>query len=327
MNLFSTRRHTLCALAVGLAMAPCAWAQGQEFPNRPITIIVPYPAGGIVDSVTRVLAEQLTRELGQQVNVDPRPGGNANIGTQAGLRAAPDGYTWTFAATALTANPSMYKGLWDPLKDAVGVGVAVTAPSLLAVSAALPVNTVKELVELATKQPGKLNFGNPGVGASQHLNYEMFRQRADIQMTSIPYKGQPPVLQDMIRGEVQFSLFSVGIAAPQLTAGKIKALAVVSDTRVPALPDVPTLAEAGYPSANLVPWYGYVVPAATPRPVVARINQAINAALQVPHVQARLRAMGTTPQAPRSVEQINAMIRTDYETFRAAILAGNITAE
>jgi tripartite-type tricarboxylate transporter receptor subunit TctC len=182
-------------------------------------------------------------------------------------------------------------------------------------------------VELASKQPGKLNFGNPGNGTSQHLNYEMFRQRADIQLASIPYKGQPQVLQNMLRGDVQFSLFSLGIAAPHLTAGKIKALAVVSDTRVPSLPDVPTLAEAGYPSTNLVPWYGYVVPAATPKAVVARINQAINAAVQVPQVQARLRAMGANPQAPRSVEQINAMIRSDYDTFRAAIQAGNITAE
>jgi tripartite-type tricarboxylate transporter receptor subunit TctC len=155
----------------------------------------------------------------------------------------------------------------------------------------------------------------------------MFRQAAGIQMTNIPYKGQPPVLVDMVRGEVQFSVYSVGIAAPQLTAGKIKALAVVSDKRLAAYPNVPTLAEAGFPEANVVPWYGYVVNSATPKPVVARINSAINAALESPEVQQKLRAMGTEPQAPRTPEQINAMIRSDYEKYGAAIRAGNITAD
>ncbi len=320
-------RRNLLALAAVLAVLPPAWAQGTDFPTKPITIIVPYPAGGIVDSITRVIAEHVSKTLGQTVNVDPRPGGNGNIGTQAGLRAPADGYTWVFAATALTANALLYKGLWDPLKDVTGVGVAVTAPSFIAVPATLAANDMKELVALAKREPGKLNFGNPGNGTSMHLNYEMLRQAAGIQLTHIPYKGQPPVLLDMVRGEVQFSIYSVGIAAPQLTAGKIKALAVVADKRLAAYPNVPTLAEGGWPEANLVPWYGYVVHSATPQPVVMRINAAINAALESPEVQHKLRAMGTEPQAPRTPEQINAMVRSDYEKYRAAILAGNITAD
>jgi tripartite-type tricarboxylate transporter receptor subunit TctC len=319
--------RTLLALAAGLCVLRPAQAQGTEFPSKPITIIVPYPAGGIVDSVTRVIAEHVSKTLGQTVNVDPRPGGNGNIGTQAGLRAPADGYTWVFAASALTANASLYKGLWDPVKDVTGVGVVVVAPSFIAVPAALPANDTKELVSLAKREPGKLNFGNPGNGTSMHLNYEMLRQAAGIQMTNIPYKGQPPVLVDMVRGEVQFSVYSVGIAAPQLSAGKIKALAVVSDKRLAAYPNVPTLAEAGFPEANVVPWYGYVVNSATPRPVVMRINAAINAALESPEVQQKLRAMGTEPQTARTPEQINAMIRSDYEKYGAAIRAGNITAD
>jgi len=322
-----TARRTLLALAAGLALLPTAWAQGSDFPSKPITIIVPYPAGGIVDSISRVIAEHVSKTLGQTVNVDARPGGNSNIGTQAALRAPADGYTWAFAAPALTANAVMYKGLWDPLKDVTGVGAVVLAPSLIAVPATLPVNDVKELVALAKREPGKLNFGNPGNGSSMHLNTEMFRQAAGIQLTNIPYKGQPPILIDMVRGEVQFSVYSPAIAAPQISAGKIKPLAVISEKRLAAYPNVPTLAEAGYPEANVVPWYGYVVNSATPRPVVMRINSAINAALESPEVQAKLRAMGTEPQAPRSPEQINAMIRSDYEKYRAAIVAGNITAE
>jgi tripartite-type tricarboxylate transporter receptor subunit TctC len=316
----------LCA-ALGLAAAPPAWAQGTDFPTKPITIIVPYPAGGIVDSITRVLAEHVSKTLGQTVNVDTRPGGNANIGTQAGLRAPADGYTWVFAAPALTANAVMYKGLWDPLKDVTGVGALVVAPSLIAVPVTLPVNDIKELVALAKREPGKLNFGNPGNGSSMHLNTEMFRQAAGIQLTNIPYKGQPPILIDMVRGEVQFSVYSPAIAGPQVSAGKIKPLAVIADKRMAAYPNVPTLAEAGYPEANVVPWYGYVVNSATPRAVVMRINSAINAALESPEVQAKLRAMGTEPQPPRSPEQINAMIRSDYDKYRTAIVAGNITAE
>lgn len=321
-------RHlfALCA-ALGLVAAPPAWAQGTDFPTKPITIIVPYPAGGIVDSITRVLAEHVGKTLGQTVNVDARPGGNANIGTQAALRAPADGYTWVFAASALTANSVMYKGLWDPLKDVTGVGALVVAPSLIAVPATLPVNDMKELVALAKREPGKLNFGNPGNGSSMHLNTEMFRQAAGIQLTNIPYKGQPPILIDMVRGEVQFSVYSPAIAAPQISAGKIKPLAVIADKRMAAYPNVPTLAEAGYPEANVVPWYGYVVNSATPRAVVMRINSAINAALESPEVQAKLRAMGTEPQPPRTPEQINAMIRSDYDKYRSAIVAGNITAE
>jgi tripartite-type tricarboxylate transporter receptor subunit TctC len=322
-----TRRQVCLALTLGLAATLPAWAQATDFPTKPITIIVPYPAGGIVDSVSRVLAEHVSKTLGQTVNVDARPGGNANIGTQAGLRAPADGYTWVFAATAFTANALMYKGLWDPLKDATGVGALVVAPSILAVPASLGVNDVKELVALAKREPGKLNFGNPGNGSSMHLNNEMFRQAAGVQMTNIPYKGQPPILLDMVRGEVQFSLYSPSIAAPQIAAGKIKPLAVIAEKRLEAFPNVPTLAEAGFPEANVLPWYGYVVNSATPPAVVKRINDAINAALESPEVQQKLRAMGMVPQPPRSPEQVNAMIRSDYDKYRAVILAGNITAE
>lgn len=313
----------LCLLALGHAHP--GWAQGSDFPSRPITIVVPYPAGGIVDAITRILAEHAGRTLGQVINVDPRPGGNGNIGTQAALRAPADGYTWVFVATAFTVNPLLYKGLWDPLKDATGVGAPVLAPSLFAVPAGLPVKDIREFVDLARKQPGKLNFGNPGAGTSMHLNTELFRQSAGIDLASIPYKGQPPVLTDMVRGEVHFSVYSYGVAAPQITAGRIRPLAVVSDKRLPSLPDVPTLAEAGYPDANVVPWYGYVVHAATPRAVVSKINAALNAAIQAPEVQQKLLALGMQPLAPRSPEQIDAMIRADHDKFSVAVKAGNIT--
>lgn len=316
----------LLGLGLGLAALLPAQAQG-DFPSRTITIIVPYPAGGIADSISRIVAEHASKTLGQPIVVDAKPGANGNIGTQAVQRAPADGYTWLFAAPALTSNPSLYKGLWDPLKDFTGVSITVNAPTLIAVPASLGVKDLKDFVELAKRSPGKLNFGNPGSGTSMHLNTVMFTQAAGVQLTSIPYKGQPPVLQDMLRGDVSMSVFSVGVAAPQVTAGKLRPLAVISDHRLSAFPDVPTLAEAGFREANVVPWYGFAVAGATPRPVAQRINDALNKALESPEVQARLRTLGLEPQPPRSIEQIQAVLRSDFEKFRQVIQTAGITVD
>lgn len=329
MHLPATRRLLLALIlgASGASGASGAWAQGADFPSRPITIVVPYPAGGIADAISRIIAEKLSKTLGQPVNVDPRPGGNANIGTQAVLRAAPDGHTWLFAATAITANASLYKGLWDPIKDFTGVSITVYAPSLITVPTSLGVRDIKEFVELAKRSPGKLNFGNPGNGTSMHLNNELFKLAAGINLTNIPYKGQPPALTDMLRGDVAMSVFSVGVAAPHIASGKLKPLAVVSEQRLASMPDVPTLTEVGYREANVVPWYGFVVHGATPRPVAQRINNAINQALESPDVQERLRGLATDPQPARTLEQIAAVLRSDFEKYRQVIQASGITAE
>lgn len=217
--------------------------------------------------------------------------------------------------------------MWDPFKDLTGVSITVYAPSLITVPTSLRVRDIKEFVELAKRSPGKLNFGNPGNGTSMHLNNELFKLAAGIHLTKIPYKGQPPVLTDMLRGDVAMGVFSVGVAAPHIASGKLKPLAVVSEQNVSSMHDVPTLTEAGYREANVVPWYGLVVHDATPRPVAQRINNAINHALDSPDVQERLRGLATEPQTPRSPEQIAAVLRLDFEKYRQVIQASGITAE
>ncbi|WP_168226757.1 Bug family tripartite tricarboxylate transporter substrate binding protein [Rhodoferax sediminis] len=326
MNLFHSLRH-LTVLGLSLITGATAWAQPADYPTRPITIIVPYSAGGIGDSLARIIGDKVSQILRQPVIVEDRPGGNANIGILAVAKAAPDGYTWLLAAPALTANPSLYKHAWDPLKDFIGVGIAVSAPSLLVVPAQSKVRDLKDFIGLAKQSPSKLNYGNPGIGSSMHLNTELFKMASGIDLVSIPYKAQPGVLTALIRGDVAIAFLSTGLAAPQITSGRLKPLAVVAEHRIPGFPDVPTLAEAGYGEANVVPWYGFAVPGATPHATALRINDAINRALSSSDVQDKLRNLDMVPQSPRSLDEISAVIRSDYEKYRAVIKKAGITAD
>lgn len=318
-------------LAIVLAVAMLdhgeVFAEAPAFPSRPITIVVPYAAGGVGDAVSRIVGEKVGALLGQPVIVDPKPGANSNLGTMYVARAAADGYTWVLAAPALTVNPSLYKeGVWS-VKDFTAVGMAVTAPAVLVVPSELPAKSLDQFVKMVRASPGKYNYGNPGIGSSLHMNSEMFKLAAGIDLQSVVYKGQPPALLGLLRNDVSMMVPSVGLVIENIKAGKLRALAVISDKRVAALPDVPTLAEAGYPQANIVPWYGFAVPSSTPEAIKRRINGAINTALASPDVQEKLRNLQMEPERPRSLEELAAVMRSDSHQYATTVLKGNLKPE
>src|SRR6202795_4923891 len=246
-------RGTKAALGVAasvaaalLAGAPAAPAE-SNYPVRPIHIIVPYPAGGIVDIVARAVTEQVGRDWKQSVVVEARPGANSNIGTAAVARSDPDGYTWLVTGPAVLVNPTLYKDAgWDALKDFKCVGLAIWNQSVAVVNPAMPAKTLAEFVELARAKPGEFNFGNPGTGSSIDLTAQKLFQAANIKLANIGYKGQPQALIDLITDRMYFQIVSLALALRHIKSGKVKPLAVFTEKRIADLPDVPPIAEAGY---------------------------------------------------------------------------------
>jgi tripartite-type tricarboxylate transporter receptor subunit TctC len=323
MNVVRTLALAAGCLAAGLiAMLPGSDAGAQapsNYPNRPIHIIVPYPAGGIVDIVARAVTEQVGRDWKQTVVVEARPGGNSNIGTSAVARSDPDGYTWLVTGPAVLVNPTLYKDAgWDALKNFRCVGLAVWNQSVALVHPSMPVKTIGEFVELARSKPGQLNFGNPGTGSSIDLSAQKLFQAADIKLTNVGYKGQPQALIDLMTNLMHFEIVSLELALPHIKAGTVKPLAVFTDKRVADLPEVPTIAEAGFPAAAYVPWYGIYVPSATPDALAGKINEAINKALQNPDVQRQL-SLANIPGKPMPLNDLAALMKADHEKLTTVI--------
>ena len=313
--------------AILLTLAATA-AGAQGYPSKPVRVIVPYPAGGIVDIVARAVMEKIAAGWGQPIIIEDKPGADSNIGTDLVAKSAPDGYTWLVTGPAVLSNPTIYGNLsWDPLRDFQGVGIVVWNQNIAVVPAALPVNTMKEFVEYAKARPGQLNFGNPGTGSSNHLSTELFIQVAGIKMVNVGYKGQPPAIPDLLNGALHFKIVALGLALPHVQSGKLKALATFTHERVKALPDVPTIAEAGFPEAALVPWYGAYLRAGTPKAIVERVNAEINKALQSPEVADRLLKSGSLPGPVRSPDEIQALMRSDYERWSKVVRAAGIKAQ
>src|SRR3984957_97071 len=257
-----------------------------DYPSRPIHVVVPYPAGGIVDIVARAVTEQVGRDWKQPIVIEARPGANSNIGTAMVARSEPDGYTWLVTGPAVLVNPTLYKDAgWEPMQGFRCVGLAIWNQSVAVVNPATPAKTLAEFVELARSKPGQLNFGNPGTGSSVDLTAQKLFQVANIKLTNIGYKGQPPALLDLMTNLMHFEIVSLALALPHIKQGTIKPLAVFTQKRVPDLPDVPTIAEAGYSDALYVSWYGIYVPSATPGAIVEKIHDGINKALENPDVQ------------------------------------------
>src|SRR6476659_9389414 len=311
-------KTALTLIAIALMLGGSAQAQ-TNYPTRPVHIIVPYPAGGIVDIVARAVTEQVGRDLKQAIVVEARPGANGNIGTAAAARSEGDGYTWLVTGPAALVNPTLYKDAgWDALKDLRCVGLAVWNQSVALVHPSMPAGTIKEFVEIARKKPGELNFGNPGTGTSIDLTAQKLFEVAHIKLTNIGYKGQPPALIDLITNLMHFEIVSLELALPHIKAGSVKPLAVFTDKRVADLPDVQTIAEAGFPEAAYVPWYGIYVPSTTPNAIVEKINEAINKALQNPDVQRQL-AVANIPGKPMSLSELAALMKTDQEKLTTVI--------
>ena len=275
--------HTLLrAIAALTGIAALAWsvaaeAQATAYPTKPIRLVVPFPPGGATDLIARAVAQKLGEAWGQSVVVDNRPGAGGNIGTELVAKAAPDGYTLEMGTVGTHAiNASLYAKIpFDHVKDFAPVILVAGVPNVLEVNPSVPVNSVQELIAYAKANPGKLNFASSGAGTSIHLSGELFKVMAGVQMTHVPYKGSSPALQDLLGGQVQLMFDNLPPSLPQIKAGKLRALAVTSATRAPALPDVPTIAESGLPGFEASSWFGILAPAGTPPAIIAKINAEV----------------------------------------------------
>jgi tripartite-type tricarboxylate transporter receptor subunit TctC len=293
----------IARLSAGLlAAALAAPALAQSYPAKPVRIVVPYPPGGPNDIVARTVGQKLSEQLGQPVIVDNKPGASGNIGAESVAKSPADGYTLLLLTTGHTINPSLYPKLgYDLAKDLAPVTQLTAGPMVVIVNPSLPAKNIKELISLAKAKPGALNFGSAGNGSSTHLAPELFSSMAGIKMNHIPYKGSAPALTDLMAGQIQVAFDFMISAMPHVKSGKIKALAVTSTTRSPAAPDLPTVAESGVPGFEVIGWNGLVVPARTPKEIVAKLNAELKKALDQPDTKERFAAQGfsatwTTPE-------------------------------
>jgi tripartite-type tricarboxylate transporter receptor subunit TctC len=292
------------ALFGAVALAAVRPAAAQEFPNRPITLIVPFPPGGSTSIVGRIVADKLSEELGQQIVVDNRGGAGGSIGTRAVAKSAPDGYTIVLGYTGtLAIGPSLYPNVgYDPRKDFAAIGRIGTAPNTLVVHPSLPVHSVAELVAYAKANPGKVNYGSAGVGTVSHVCGEYFASTADIKLVHVPYKGTGPALIDLLGGHIPMAFAPFPATHENAKTGKLRMLAVTSATRSALAPDVPTVAESGLPGFEAVLRYGLAAPAGTPRPIIDKLNRVLNVALASDEIRKRLAIEGAEP-LPGTPEQ------------------------
>lgn len=323
--------RALKRMRAALAIVTCAIAaapvMAQDWPNKPMRLIVSYAPGGLTDLVARALQPRLAEAFGQPVVVENRPGAGGTMGEALFARAAPDGYTMMLAADSLPANPHLMPNLsYDIFRDLLPVGMLVRIPLVLLVNNTVQSNSVKDFVSYARANPGRMSYASPGVGTSNHLYFEVFKDMTGLEMTHVAYKGGMPAMTDLIGGHVQALLISSTLAAPQLAGGKVKALAVTSDKRSPQMPNVPTFAEAGYPDFKPQQWSGLFLPAGTPPTVVTRISTEFARAMKAPEVAARFRELGAEP-VMNSPAEFASLLRKDYEILGKLIRSRNITAQ
>ncbi len=329
MNGMRTLGFGKLSLAAGIAaMLLGSGARAEsDYPSRAIHVIVPYPAGGIVDIVARAVTEQVGRDWKVPVVMEDRPGANSNIGTAMAARSTPDGYTWLVTGPAVLVNPTLYSDAgWDAMKDFRCVGLAIWNQSVALVDPAMPAKTLADFVELARTKPGEFNFGNPGTGSSIDLTAQKLFQAANIKLANIGYKGQPPALIDLMTDRMHFEVVSLALALPHIKTGKVKPLAVFTEKRIADIPDVPTIAEAGYPGASYVSWYGIYVPSTTPDAIVAKIHDGINAALENPDVQRQL-SVADIPGRPIPLNDLAALMKADHDKLTTVVKASGMKVE
>jgi tripartite-type tricarboxylate transporter receptor subunit TctC len=314
-----TKRAILgAALAVAMAAAPTAGA--QNYPTRPITVIIPFAGGSASDVVTRIMLDRMSKSMGQPMIVENRPGAGGNTGTAAAAKAAPDGYTIVGSGSGpFAANKTLYKDLgYDPEKDFEVIGPFAFFNIVVVASAKLPVKDLKEMIALAKSKPGELNYGSVGIGSSQHLGGEYFQQVAGVKLTHVPYRNIAQYGPDLIAGQVPLGFQWLPNVNAPLKSGGAKALAVAAKARMPALPDVPTSAEAGLPDYLASGWFALAAPKGTPRPIVERLNKEMAAALADATVQERYQAQGAEGRVP-SVDESIKFVQDEIRKWEAII--------
>ncbi|HSS29224.1 MAG TPA: tripartite tricarboxylate transporter substrate binding protein [Usitatibacter sp.] len=284
-------------LFLAVALLVPLWAAAQAYPSKPIHFVVPYPAGGPLDTVARLVGQKVSESVKQPIIVDNKPGAGGNIGADLVAKAAPDGYTLLMGAVATHAiNPTLYASIpYDAQKDFIPVTQIASTPNVLVVNPSLPVNSVHEFVAYAKAHPGSLNFGSGSTGSAGHLAGELFKSMAGVEMTHVPYKGAAPAMTDLIGGRLQLMFDNLASSLVQIKAGKVRALAVTTAKRTELAPELPTIAESGLPGFDINTWFGLFVPAGTPPAIVERLHGEFAGALQAPDVRAKMLALGAEP--------------------------------
>jgi len=310
---------------VGL-LVPTAQAQAP-YPNKPVRILVGFSAGGATDVIARLLAKEMTEDLGQSVVVENKPGAGSNIAAESVVRSAPDGYTLFMMAVTNAINQTLYTNLkFDVIKDFSPIGLAAKVPNLMVVNLKVPANSVQELIDYAKKNPGALNFASSGAGTSIHMTGELFKFQTKLDISHIPYKGSAPALTDLVGGQVQLMFDNMPTAWPLVQAGKLRALAVTSPQRAAVAPDVPTMAESGFPGFDVSSWFGLAAPAGTPKEIIEKLNASMNKALTKTEVQKRLADLGASNGAG-TVAQFAQFVQSETTKWSTVVKGAGVKAE
>ena len=292
-----SRLPYLAATIFAVCILPAGIVCAQNYPHKAIRFIMPYPAGGSIDTTGRIVAQQLAENFGQQVVIDNRTGAGGTVGTEIGARAAPDGYTLVMGGTGtLALSPNLQRNLpYDPVRDFAPVTLLVIVPYVLVVPAALRVNSVRELIALAKSRPDQINYGSGGNGSAPHLAAELFKTMAGVRLVHVPYKGSTPAINDVIAGQVQLTFTGIPSVLAHIKSGRLRPIGVTSAARATALPDVPAIRESGVPGYEVTPWFGVLVPARTPPALVTRLNGEIVKVLRSQAIRERFAAEGVEP--------------------------------
>jgi tripartite-type tricarboxylate transporter receptor subunit TctC len=318
----------LSALLFCMLAAP---AMAQDYPNRPVKILVPYGPGGATDIIARIVAQRLTESMGETFLVENRPGANGNIAVEAAAKAAPDGYTLlvgNVSTNAINENAFAHQLQVKPSRDLVGIAKLVEIPHIVVASASFAPNNIAELIAAAKKEPGKINFASVGLGSYPHLDMERLMKTAGIELTHVPYKGGAgQAIPAMIAGEVQLAFFNMASLLPHIKSGRLKALAAIPNQRLPELPDVPTLAEQGFPGIGTNAWQGMFAPVATPKPVVERLHGALVAILTRPDQKEALAKQMMSVEVSKSPQEFTEVVRRETASWGEFLREARIKLE